>query len=72
MLTKLIILVALVLIAWYGFKFMGRVDHKRKQKLAQDQNAARDGVADTVQCPVCDAYIAESVMRDCGKQGCPY
>jgi hypothetical protein len=72
MFQKLLVLAAVIAIAWYGFKFVGRLDQQRKRKVARDEEAARDGIADTVQCPVCDAYIAEDIKSNCGKANCPY
>jgi len=69
MLQKLLLLVVVVAIVWYGFKLVGRVDRQRKDKLARD---ARTGIADTVQCPVCDAYVSADNPNNCGKAGCPY
>jgi uncharacterized protein len=69
MLQKILLLVAIVAIVWYGFKLVGRLDRQRKDKLARD---ARKGVAETVQCPVCDAYIAEDSRNNCGRPDCPY
>jgi hypothetical protein len=72
MFQKLLVLAAVIAIAWYGFKLFGRIDHQRKQKIARDEEAARRGVADTVQCPVCEAYVAEGINSNCGKPDCPY
>ncbi|NKB60046.1 MAG: hypothetical protein GKS00_27355 [Alphaproteobacteria bacterium] len=72
MLLKFLTLAAVIAIAWYGFKLVGRIGQQHKQKLTRDEKAARDGVADTVQCPVCDAYIAEDIKSNCGKADCPY
>ncbi len=72
MLQKILLLAVVVAIVWYGFKFVGRLDQQRKQKIARDNEAARNGVADTVQCPVCEAYIATDIKSDCGKPDCPY
>ncbi len=72
MLQKLLLLAALMAIVWYGFKFVGRINQQRQQKIAKDEEMARKGVTDTVQCPVCDAYIAEGLKSHCGKPECPY
>ncbi len=72
MVQKLLVLAAVIAIAWYGFKFFGRIDHQRKQKIARGEEAGRDGIAETVQCSVCDAYIAEGIDSNCGKPNCPY
>lgn len=68
MLQKILLLAAAIAIVWYGFKFVGRLNQQRQQKIAKND----DGVAETVQCPVCEAYIAADIKGDCGKAGCPY
>ncbi len=72
MVQKFLVLAAVVAIAWYGFKLFGRLDQQRKQKIARDEEADRKGIADTVQCSVCDAYVAEGAKNNCGKPNCPY
>ena len=72
MLTKLIILAAVIAAVWYGFKLMTRIDQQRREKVAQDKKDAVSGVADTVQCPVCGTYVAAVGAADCGKSACPY
>ncbi len=72
MIQKIIVLAAIVAAVWYGFKFLSRLDEQRKQKVAQEKRDAVDGIADTVQCPICDTYIAAQTSSDCGKPGCPY
>ena len=72
MLLKLVILAAAIAIAWYGLKFVGRVEEQRKAKLAR--RAAEEGqtVTDTVKCPSCDAYVNAAAPSNCGQADCPY
>ena len=72
MIQKIIILAALIAAVWYGFKFVSRLEAQRKQKVAQEKRDAVDGISDTVQCPVCDTYVAAEAPGDCGKPDCPY
>jgi uncharacterized protein len=72
MLQKLLLLLAVLAIVWYGFKYVGRLTQQRQRKIAEKEERARKGISDTVQCPVCDAYIAEDLKSDCGKADCPY
>ena len=72
MLQKFLLLAAAIAIVWYGFKFVGRLNKQRQQKVDNDEDNTRLGVADTVQCPVCDAYVAADAKSDCGKANCPY
>ena len=72
MLQKFLLLAAAIAIVWYGFKFVGRLNQQRQQKVDNDEDNTRLGVADTVQCPICDAYVAADSRSDCGKANCPY
>ena len=72
MLQKFLLLAAAIAIVWYGFKFVGRLNQQRQQKVDNDEDNTRLGVADTVQCPICDAYVAADGKADCGKANCPY
>ena len=72
MLQKLLLLLAAIAVVWYGFKLVGRFNQQRQQQVAKDEEKLRMGVSDTVQCSVCEAYIAADSKSDCGKPGCPY
>ena len=72
MLQKFLLLAAAIAIVWYGFKFVGRLNQQRQQKVDNAEDNTRLGVADTVQCPVCDAYVTADGKSDCGKANCPY
>ena len=72
MLQKFLLLAAAIAIVWYGFKFVGRLNQQGQQKVDNDEDNTRLGVADTVQCPICDAYVAADGKSDCGKANCPY
>ena len=72
MLQKLLLLAAAIAIVWYGFKFVGRLNQQRQQRVDKEEDTARVGASDTVQCPVCTAYVATDSKSDCGKMDCPY
>lgn len=78
-LTKLLVLVAIIAAVWYGFKFVGRLEEARRQQPAERgsgrRGAARDAapeVEDTVQCPVCGAYVVAKSASPCERPDCPY
>lgn len=78
-LTKIAVLIAVVLAVWYGFKFVGRLDQARKaqaegkpKKRAENRNAKRPEVEDTVECPVCGAYVVARNSTPCERSDCPY
>lgn len=77
--TKLLVLVAIVAAVWYGFKFVGRLDEARRRQAGREQShrrAARSEKApeieDTVQCPVCGAYVVARSASPCERPDCPY
>ena len=76
---KLAVLVAIVLAVWYGFKFIGRLDQARKaqakgqpKKRAESRSAKSAQVEDTVECPVCGAYVVARNATPCERSDCPY
>ncbi len=81
-LSKLLVLAAIVATVWYAFKFVDRLDKRRKREIkARRDNpaggAATDvGVPETpeemVQCPVCESYVAARGVGPCGRDDCPY
>jgi hypothetical protein len=72
MFLKLIILAAAIGIAWYGFKFVGRLEEQRKERLARRAGEDSKTVTDTMKCPSCGAYVNAAAPSDCGQSGCPY
>ncbi len=77
-LSKLLVLAAIVAAVWYGFKFVDRLDKRRKREIkARRDNPA--GAVDVpekpeemVQCPVCESYVAAQGVGPCGRDDCPY
>jgi len=66
-LPKLLILIALIVIVWYGFKAIGRVSRKRE---AQAREASRNQYPELasenmVQCSKCGAYTASLDTHKC-------
>ena len=66
-LPKLLILIAIIAIVWYGFKAIGRGNRKRQ---TQAQEAARNqhsklATEDMTQCPKCGAYTASLEVHKC-------
>lgn len=73
---KLAVLVAIVLAVWYGFKLVGRLDQARKQQGGEKPPRRAGGtspeIEDTVQCPVCKAYVVAKSAGPCDRPDCPY
>jgi len=74
--TKLAVLILIVLAIWYGFKYVGKLDQARKQSQANRPRRTAGGnspeVEDTVQCPVCGAYVVAKTTSPCERPDCPY
>lgn len=76
--TKLLVLAAIVAAVWYGFKWVGRLDAARKNRPGGHDRVNRGGhnapadVEDTVQCPVCNAYVMAKSTSPCDRPDCPY
>ena len=76
--SKLAVLIGIVVAVWYGFKLVGRLDQARKQQQRGTNPTHRDSggkapeVEDTVQCPVCKAYVVARSAGPCERPDCPY
>jgi hypothetical protein len=81
--TKLAVLVGIVVAVWYGFKVVGQLDKARKQAQANKpprqsgRGGGNDGgkapeVEETVQCPICGAYVVAKSSSPCERPDCPY
>jgi len=71
-LGKLLILVLVVLGVWYGFKFVSRLDEKRKKRLEQESVKDSQVTGEMSECPVCGTFVVAKSAKHCGKKGCPY
>ncbi len=78
--TKLLVLAAIIAAVWYGFRLVGRLDAARKNRPGGHERVDRRGsggdapadVEDTVQCPVCNAYVVAKSASPCDRPDCPY
>ena len=75
--SKLAVLIGIVVAVWYGFKLVGRLDQARKQQRGGAPGRGDGGgktpeVEDTVQCPVCNAYVVAKSAGPCDRPDCPY
>ncbi len=74
-LSKLLVLAAIVMAVWYAFKFIARLDQRRKREIkARHDNPAGvpEKPEEMVQCPVCQSYVAAQGVGPCGRDDCPY
>ena len=87
-LPKLILLIGIIVVVWYVFRFLGQVDRARQQAAREAAKAAaarghrrtagresRGGVAqveDMVKCRTCGAYVPVRNPSRCGRNDCPF
>ena len=76
---KLVILVAVIAIIWFGFRWFERWEKERRAAERSAAQLGRDrgrGTADRqaedmTACPVCGTYVS-AAARACGRANCPY
>jgi uncharacterized protein len=77
---KLLLLIFAILIVWYGYRYVVRVDEIR-QKLRRAQEAAaarargeapRLDAEDMVKCRICGTYVTAKGATRCGRSDCPW
>ena len=85
-LPKLIFTILVVVVVFYGFKAVTRLQERRQASGGGDdaprggtQASARSaakresyGSEDMIACSVCGTYVAASGARSCGRGDCPY
>lgn len=86
MLTKLVFTILAVIVVWYGFKWVARMqemrDHIAKgglsaggpgaEKASKETNGPDKDIEDMVKCKVCDSFVAANNAVSCGREDCPY
>jgi hypothetical protein len=69
-LGKLLVLIAAVLLVWYGFKLYNRRESVRQAGLRKGSRAPAR--MDTVECKRCGTYVPAGVRPDCDRADCPF
>jgi len=77
MFTKLLTLVLLVAVVWFGFKFVARVNANAAAKRNEIKEGAglprpRPNAEEMVRCPSCNVYVSATKATSCGRPDCPY
>ncbi|MGH6982541.1 MAG: hypothetical protein ACREFC_15170 [Stellaceae bacterium] len=83
MLPKLLLLGFILLVAWYGVRFLTRVGQMRDAMRRASEQAAMNARArgqahpaiaaeDLVKCGTCGAFVPAKSAANCGRADCPY
>ncbi len=83
MVPKLLLLALVLLLVWYGVRFVTRVGqvHQALRRAAEQAAMNAQGRAqplqaiateDLVKCGVCGAFVPAKSTASCGRAGCPY
>jgi hypothetical protein len=77
MFSKLLTLILLIAVVWYGYRYVVRINARMqaKQKLdAQDSGLPRPhpNAEEMIRCPVCNVYVSATKATSCGRPDCPY
>ncbi len=73
-LPKLLVIVAVIAVVWYAFKFIGRRDQlgaTKRTARRSTKKKSRDEIEDLVQCAVCGTYV-QTGGATCVRGDCPY
>ncbi len=78
-LQKLLFLGLIIAAIWYGFKWVGKLDRDRKERLRESRDGGspgsgdnEDGGQDLAECTLCGTYVTARLSR-CpdGRADCP-
>lgn len=72
-LSKLLVLILIIAAVWYGFKWAGRLDQARKERLRRsDAGSDEEANRDLAECPACGTYVTAR-LDQCpeGRGDCP-
>jgi len=77
-LGKILVLVAMIAVVWYGFKVFAR----RNRSVGgggptghlgrQDNQSDDEKIQDMETCSVCGTFVPNASARSCGRESCPY
>lgn len=77
-LGKILVLLAMIALVWYGFKYVARrnknVGRDRADGRLDQQSDAGDDekIQDMETCSVCGTFVPNASARSCGRESCPY
>ena len=74
---KLIVLIAILVAVWYGFRYIGRLAAERRalERAAGTRGRMRPRgsrrVEDMVKCALCGDYVPATGVGSCDRANCP-
>lgn len=77
-LGKFLLLVALIALVWYGFRYVNRVEAIRRalreelKRRHVPPKSTRIDAEDLVKCAQCASYVAARSAAACGRADCPW
>ena len=75
-LSKLIVLIAVFVVVWYGLNWVKRLNglRRRREEAERRLQARRDAdrTEEMVRCAFCDTFVSACGARHCGRPRCPY
>lgn len=69
---KIVLLVAVVVAVWCGFRWFERAQKEKSRIAARPARNREPGTQDLVACGVCGTFVDAIVARPCGRAGCPF
>jgi len=69
-LNKLGLLIAVILVLWYGLRWLNHIPSQLARRRPAPAPPAQAAIEDLVACQACGTYIAPNA-RSCGKPACP-
>jgi hypothetical protein len=73
---KLLLLVAVIAVAWFGWRWYQRWELEQRTgeagRRARGQESPRLAAEEMVACRVCGTYVAPKSARACARPACPY
>jgi len=80
-LFKLLFTVAVIVLIWYGFKWVGRVqanreaEHRarlRQGRMPAEDTSAKSTAHDMLKCAICGDFVSPEATSGCDRANCPY
>jgi hypothetical protein len=77
MFSKLLTLILLIAVVWFGYRYVVRVNARMqaKRKLETQESGLprpRPNAEDMIRCPACNVYVSATKATSCGRPDCPY